>query len=145
MTTAMSHGEREAFLAGVHVGILAVDDPGHAPLTVPVWYAYEPGATVDFITRRESTKARLLRTAGACSMCVQSEKPPYSFVSVDGPVSWGEDPSDPEALRALAYRYLGAEGGEMFMTATAGDAPRNVMFRLTPERWRSADFSKEMR
>ena len=29
------------------------------------------------------------------------------------------------------------------MAATAGDAPNNVMFRLTPERWRTADFSKE--
>jgi PPOX class probable F420-dependent enzyme len=143
MTTTMSRGEREAFLAGVHVGILAVDDPGHAPLTVPVWYAYEPGATVDFITRRGSTKARLLRAAGVCSLCVQSEVPPYGFVSVDGPVSWGEDPSDPEALRALASRYLGPEGGEAFMAATAGDAPNNVLFRLTPERWRTADFSKE--
>jgi nitroimidazol reductase NimA-like FMN-containing flavoprotein (pyridoxamine 5'-phosphate oxidase superfamily) len=139
----MSRGEREAFLADVHVGILSVDDPGHGPLTVPIWYVYEPGATVDFITRRGSTKAGLLRTAGRCSLCVQSEIPPYGFVSVEGPVTWGEDPADPEALRAFAYRYLGPKDGEAYLAATAGDAPKNVMFRLTPERWRTADFSKQ--
>ena len=46
----MTTPEREAFLAGVHVGVLGVDDPGHGPLTVPVWYSYEPGGTVDVIT-----------------------------------------------------------------------------------------------
>jgi nitroimidazol reductase NimA-like FMN-containing flavoprotein (pyridoxamine 5'-phosphate oxidase superfamily) len=143
MTTTMSRGEREAFLADVHVGILSVDDPGHGPLTVPIWYVYEPGVTVDFITRRGSTKAGLLRTAGRCSLCVQSEIPPYGFVSVEGPVTWGEDPADPEALRAFAYRYLGPKDGEAYLAATAGDAPKNVMFRLTPERWRTADFSKQ--
>ena len=109
---------------------------------MPVWYAYEPGATVDFITRRGSTKARLLRTAGTCSLCAQSEVPPYGFVSVDGPVSWGRTRPIPRRS-ALAHRYLGPRGGEAFMAATAGDAPNNVMFRLTPERWRTADFSKE--
>jgi hypothetical protein len=43
----------------------------------------------------------------------------------------------------LAYRYLGPEGGEAFMAATAGNAPNNVTFRLTPERWRTAHFSKQ--
>jgi nitroimidazol reductase NimA-like FMN-containing flavoprotein (pyridoxamine 5'-phosphate oxidase superfamily) len=143
MTITMGSAEREAFLAGVHVGVLSVEDPSHGPFSVPVWYAYEPGGSVDFITRRGSTKAGLLRAAGRCSLCAQSEIPPYGFVSVEGPVSWGEDPSDPEALRALASRYLGPDGGEAFMAATAGDAPNNVMFRLAPERWRTADFSKE--
>ena len=83
MTTA----EREAFLAGVHVGILSVDDPGRGPLTVPVWYAYEPGGTVDVITGGQSVKARRLRAAGRFSLCAQIETPPYRYVSVEGPIT----------------------------------------------------------
>src|SRR3954454_13623250 len=40
---AMTQGEREAFLADVHVGLLAIDDPGRAPLTLPIWYLYRDG------------------------------------------------------------------------------------------------------
>ena len=35
---AMTKAEREAFLADVHVGVLAVDEPGRGPLALPIWY-----------------------------------------------------------------------------------------------------------
>jgi len=40
---SMSAKEREAFLAGLHVGVISIVEPGRGPLTVPIWYAYEPG------------------------------------------------------------------------------------------------------
>ena len=63
MTLTMTVAEREAFLAGLHVGIVSVDDPGRGPLSIPVWYAYEPGATVSIITGGQSVKAQRLRRA----------------------------------------------------------------------------------
>ena len=43
----MTKANREAFLAALHVGVLAVaDDSGGAPVAVPVWYRYEPGGDV---------------------------------------------------------------------------------------------------
>ncbi|HWD56602.1 MAG TPA: pyridoxamine 5'-phosphate oxidase family protein [Acidimicrobiales bacterium] len=143
MTIAMTPHEREAFLAGVHVGVLSVEDPERAPLAVPVWYAYEPGGTVDVITGRDSVKADLLRAAGRFSLCAQTEEPPYGYVSVEGPITDVVDPALPESLRALAYRYLGPEFGELYLAATKDDAPEGVMFRLAPERWRTADFTKQ--
>jgi len=143
MTFTMSPTERETFLAGVHVGVLSVDDPGHGPLTVPVWYAYEPGGTVDVVTGRDSHKARRLRAAGRFSLCAQSETPPYAYVSVAGAIADVVDPVAPEVLRAMAYRYLGQEFGDLYLAATEDDAPDQVMFRLMSERWRSADFAKQ--
>ena len=35
---AMTKAEREAFLADVHVAVLAVDEPGRGPLSLPIWY-----------------------------------------------------------------------------------------------------------
>ncbi len=139
----MTPHEREAFLAGVHVGVLSVDDPGHAPLSVPVWYAYEPGGTLDVITDRDSVKAHRLRAALRFSLCAQTEVPPYGYVSVEGPITDVLDPVHPESLQALAYRYLGPEFGDLYLAATKDDAPNSVMFRLAPERWRTADFSKQ--
>ena len=45
----MKRTKREAFLAGVHVGVLSVRQDGRRPLSVPVWYTHEPGGTVDMI------------------------------------------------------------------------------------------------
>jgi nitroimidazol reductase NimA-like FMN-containing flavoprotein (pyridoxamine 5'-phosphate oxidase superfamily) len=143
MMFAMSPTERETFVAGVHVGVLSVDDPGHGPLTVPVWYAYEPGGTVDVVTGRGSRKARCLRAAGRFSLCAQNETPPYGYVSVEGRIADIVHPVAPEVLRAMAYRYLGPEFGDLYLAATEDDAPEQAMFRLAPERWRSADYAKQ--
>jgi len=44
MSFAMNAAEREQFLAGVHVGVLGVAaGEERGPLTVPVWYDYQPG------------------------------------------------------------------------------------------------------
>ena len=43
MSLAMTRQEREGFLASVHVGIISIAEDGRGPLTVPIWYAYEPG------------------------------------------------------------------------------------------------------
>jgi PPOX class probable F420-dependent enzyme len=143
MTFAMSPTDRETFLTGVHVGVLSVEDPGHGPLIVPVWYAYEPGGTVDVITARGSVKARRLRAAGRFSLCAQDEAAPYSYVSVEGPIAEVVDPVAPGVRRAMAYRYLGREVGDLYLAATEEDAPESVMFRLAPERWRSTDYAKQ--
>jgi nitroimidazol reductase NimA-like FMN-containing flavoprotein (pyridoxamine 5'-phosphate oxidase superfamily) len=139
MTTA----EREAFLADLHVGILSVEDPGHGPLTVPVWYAYEPGGTVDIQTGGSSVKARRLRAAGRFSLCVQTETPPYSYVSVEGAIAAPERPARADELRAMAHRYLGPELGELYLVATADNADDVVVFTMAPERWRTTDYAKQ--
>jgi len=46
MSTIMTSEERQAFLAAVHVGIVSASQEGRGPLTVPVWYSYEPGGNV---------------------------------------------------------------------------------------------------
>jgi nitroimidazol reductase NimA-like FMN-containing flavoprotein (pyridoxamine 5'-phosphate oxidase superfamily) len=139
----MTRAEREAFLAGVHVGVLSVDDPGHGPLTVPVWYAYEPGGTVDVVTGGQSAKAHRLRTAGRFALCAQTEAPPYAYVSVEGPITAVEDTVSPGERRAMAHRYLGPEFGDLYLEATAADAAGSVVFRMSPERWLTTDFTKQ--
>jgi nitroimidazol reductase NimA-like FMN-containing flavoprotein (pyridoxamine 5'-phosphate oxidase superfamily) len=143
MNLTMTTTERKAFLAGVHVGVLSVEDPGRGPLTVPVWYAYEPGGTVDIITGAQSAKARCLRAAGRFSLCAQTEAAPYSYVSVEGPISADESTVSPDERRAMAYRYLGPEFGDLYLTATAEDAAQSVVFRMSPVRWLTTDFSKQ--
>src|SRR5690242_2798142 len=82
---SMTRAEREAFLADVHVGVLAIDEPGRGPTAVPIWYQYEHGDVVMGI-ERDTLKDRLLRAAGRATLTVQTESAPYKYVTVEGPV-----------------------------------------------------------
>jgi nitroimidazol reductase NimA-like FMN-containing flavoprotein (pyridoxamine 5'-phosphate oxidase superfamily) len=138
----MSAAEREEFLAGVHVGVLsaAAGKTGRT-LAVPVWYSYEPGGLLTVLTGRRSRKAAAMRAAGRFGLCVQDDSPPYRYVSVEGPVV-GEEELDPAERLAMARRYLGAAGGDRYVTDNPDAQRENVAFRMLPEHWLSQDQGK---
>jgi PPOX class probable F420-dependent enzyme len=142
MSLVMSRAEREAFLAETHVGIVSIHEEGRGPLSVPVWYRYEPGGEVRFATGDTSRKARLIKRAGRVSLCVQTETPPYLYVSVEGPTTIAKVDFERD-IREMALRYLGPRMGEAYLAATYPNATSTeVLVRLSPERWWSADFRK---
>ncbi len=142
MSLAMTKAERETFLAAQRVGIVSVTEPGRGPLTLPIWYAYEPGGEVRFMTGAHSHKAALMRKAGRVSLCVQTETPPYQYVSVEGPITIGEPDFERDA-RPMAYRYLGQQLGDWYLQSTAEERARGtILVRLKPERWLTTDYNK---
>ncbi|MEU5049362.1 pyridoxamine 5'-phosphate oxidase family protein [Streptomyces sp. NPDC021096] len=144
MLPSMPRPDRERFLAEPRVGVLGVTDSrggDRAPLIVPVWYGYEPGGDVIVQMGRETIKARLLRAAGRFSLCAQDEGRPYRYVSVEGPVTAIEDPVDPAVREALTRRYLDPEEADAYLAATSGQLEEDVVFRMRPQHWRTADFA----
>lgn len=137
MPVAMSPEEREAFLAEPHVGVLAVADADGPPLLSPVWYTYAPGGPVTVLTGQRTRKAALMRKAGQVSMCVQSEAPPYSYVTVEGPLVEVDGRVDANERRALARRYLGPELGDRYVATNDAEAAGIAVYRFAPERWRT--------
>jgi nitroimidazol reductase NimA-like FMN-containing flavoprotein (pyridoxamine 5'-phosphate oxidase superfamily) len=135
----MTHDEREAFLADLHVGILAVDEPGRGPLSLPIWYIYRDGV-VEIGMDRDSLKARLLRASGRATLTVQDEAPPYKYVSVEGPVEIV--PSARDTLE-MASRYLGDELGKWYADSNP-TTESSVVALLRPEHWRTQDFGKAL-
>jgi hypothetical protein len=91
-------------------------DTSGSPLAMPVWYTYEPGGTVNVITGRGTRKAMAIRAAGRFSLCAQDERPPYKYVTVEGPVVVVEDATEDER-RDLARGYLGPEDGGAYVAA----------------------------
>ena len=133
----MSKATREAFLADVHVGVFCVNRPEAAPLATPVWYLYEPGGDVRVIVGATSQKADLVRAAGMASLCAQSEAMPYRFVTVEGKAIL-EGGADDIAFE-MAARYLGENGAKAYVDQMNG--VESVVARITPERWRTQDYS----
>ena len=145
MSLSMTKKEREAFLADVHVGIISISEEGRGPLTVPIWYAYDAGGDLRIMTGRESRKGRLLARAGRFSLCVQTETPPYKYVSVEGAIVSSVAADIERDLRPLARRYLGEKIGDRYVEETRNLPTHNdnVLIRMRPERWLTTDYSKE--
>ena len=141
----MTKQERESFLADLHVGIISVAEEGRGPLTVPIWYSYEPGGEVRVVTGGTSRKAQLLRTARRFSLCAQTETPPYKYVSVEGPIVAIEPANLERDRRPLAHRYFGVQAGDRYVERTRVETVENVLVRMRPERWLTVDYGKVLR
>lgn len=141
MSLAMTHEEREAFLAGVHVGVLSIEEPGRAPLSAPVWYDYAPDKGLWFVTEASSRKGRALEAAGRCTLVAQSEEAPsYKYVSVSGAIVDVRPSDDEEHRRPMARRYLGRELGDLYVKSVSGEG--NLVYTMRPERWLTLDYTK---
>jgi nitroimidazol reductase NimA-like FMN-containing flavoprotein (pyridoxamine 5'-phosphate oxidase superfamily) len=138
----MTKQERERFLADLHVGIVSVAEEGRGPLTVPIWYSYEPGGEVRVVTGGTSRKAQLLRTARRFSLCAQTDAPPYKYVSVEGPIVAIEPANLERDRRPLAHRYFGVQAGDRYVERTRVETVENVLVRMRPERWFTVDYGK---
>ncbi len=141
MSTKMTKDERETFLAGVHVAVIGISDEGRGPLTVPVWYWYEPGGDIWFETQPDSRKGKLLHSGKRISFCAQDEKPPYAYLSVEGPII--EIATNDRELHeiTMAIRYLGEQAGREYIASLAPAEWKRYIMR--PERWLTFDGSKD--
>ncbi|WP_221348135.1 pyridoxamine 5'-phosphate oxidase family protein [Streptomyces beigongshangae] len=137
---ALTREEREQFLAEPHIAALAVDaGAGRAPLTVPIWYQYEPGGLVWILTGRDSRKNELISAAGRFSLMVERVEPTIRYVSLEGPVV-GSAPATREQLHEISARYLPAEKVEAYVDFSWKEHGDTVVIRMRPERWVSSDL-----
>ena len=140
MSLTMSSSERESFLSALHVGIISIPRAAKGPLTVPIWYDYQPGGEVWVITDTDSLKGKLLANVSRISLCAHSETASYQYVSVEGPFT--TRPSSQEALLAMAIRYLGEEQGQVYAENSAGGGEGSIIVSIAPETWFSVDYNK---
>jgi PPOX class probable F420-dependent enzyme len=134
----MTEAEWKAFLlAERHTGKLATTRKDGRPHVAPVWYDLDDDGTVVFTTGAETLKGKTLRRDPRACLCVDDERPPFSFVTLEGPV---ELSADMDQLRhwatILGGRYMGEETAEDFGERNA--VPGELLARLRPEKVTSA-------
>jgi len=140
MSLTMSAIDRERFLSDLHVGIISIPRAAKGPLTVPIWYDYEPGGEVWVITDSDSIKGKLLTKASRISLCAQTETAPYQYVSIEGPFT--TRPATQEELLAMAIRYLGEKQGQAYAENSSGGGEGSIIVSIAPETWFSVDYNK---
>ncbi|MGP4044170.1 pyridoxamine 5'-phosphate oxidase family protein [Streptomyces sp. 2A115] len=137
---ALTREEREQFLSEPHVAAFAVDGgAGRAPLTVPIWYQYEPGGIVWILTGLDSRKNQRIGAAGRFSLMIDRLEPTIRYVSVEGPVI-DTAPATREHLHELAARYLPAGKVDGYVDFAWKEHGEQVIVRMRPEHWLSSDL-----
>jgi hypothetical protein len=131
----MEEAEVRAFLAGppVHTGKLATVRADGRPHVAPVWYVVDDDGTIVFNTGESTVKGRNLRRDPRASLCVDDERPPFSFVVVEGIVELSDDLDDlREWATKIGGRYMGDDRAEEYgeRNGVAGE----LVARLRPER-----------
>lgn len=133
MAERMSQSEWRAFVSeGTRTAKLATTTARGQPHVVPIWFVLDDATgDVIFTCDGHSLKARALRRDPRVAICIDDDKPPYSFVEIRGSVSLSENIDEmlPWTTR-IAGRYMGAEQADAFgqRNAVAGE----LLVRLTP-------------
>lgn len=91
------------------------------------------------IVAADSRKGKLLAVGQRVSLVAQREALPYSYVSVEGPVTGVSAVTFDEQL-SMAQRYLGEKQGRQY--AEAANIEKEIGVRVLPERWLAVDYAK---
>jgi PPOX class probable F420-dependent enzyme len=130
---SMSREEWRAFLlAGPRTAKAATVRPDGRPHIAPVWFDLD-GDDVIFTTWHTTVKARDLQRDPRISLCVDDERPPFSFVAIEGAARLSDDPDEVRAWATrIAGRYMGAMRAKAY--GARNSVPGELLVRVTPTR-----------
>ncbi|HKE73217.1 MAG TPA: PPOX class F420-dependent oxidoreductase [Acidimicrobiales bacterium] len=130
----MEPDEIAAFLrAPVRTASVATTRVDGRPHVAPVWFDVEDDGTIVFNTGADTVKGRAIRRTGKVALCVQDDRPPFSFVVIEGDAAWSDEPGDLRAVAArIGGRYMGADRAEEY--GARNGVPGELVVRVTPTR-----------
>ncbi|MER7152047.1 PPOX class F420-dependent oxidoreductase [Streptomyces lydicus] len=130
MAHKMTKDEWQRFLSeGTRTGKLATVRADGGPHVAPVWFLLD-GDQLVFNTGTETVKGRNLARDGRVALCVDDERPPFSFVVVQGTAEISDDlPEVRHWATRIAARYMGEDRAEEY--GARNGVPGEVVVRLT--------------
>jgi len=129
----MSEEEWKAFLSAepARTGKLATTRKDGRPHVAPIWYDLDGDGTLVFTTGAETLKGRSIRRDPRVALCVDDDRPPFSFVIIEGTVEISDDLDEMLVWATrIGARYMGAETGDAFGRRNA--VPGELLVRLRP-------------
>jgi len=117
---------------GTRTGKLATVNKDGSPHVVPIWFLVE-GENIVFSTGLGSVKYKNMERDPRVGISVDEEKDLYSFVKIDGTVSFSTDENDRLSWATkIAARYMGKENAEAYGKRNSG--PDEVVVTIKPHR-----------
>ena len=97
-----------------------------SPHVVPVWIDLD-GDDVIFMTSMDSIKGKAILRDGRVALCLDDDRPPFSFVTLTGTTTTSTDADELIAWATrIGGRYMGAENAEAYGRRN-GVAPEMVV------------------
>ncbi|MFD0436779.1 PPOX class F420-dependent oxidoreductase [Streptomyces chartreusis] len=117
----VSHGTRTAKLSTVRAD--------GSPHVTPIWFVLD-GDELVFNTGSSSVKGRNLVRDGRVALCVDDDRPPYSFVVIQGRARVSEDLDELKHWASrIGARYMSEEHAEEF--GARNGVPGELLVRVT--------------
>ncbi|MFJ2645742.1 PPOX class F420-dependent oxidoreductase [Streptomyces sp. NPDC087420] len=131
MASHMSKDQWQAFVSeGTRTGKLCTVRADGSPHVAPIWFVLD-GDDLIFNTGKETVKGRNLRRDNRVALCVDDERPPFSFVVIEGRAELSEDPEKLlEWAVRLGARYMGEELAQQVGERNAGPGELLVRVRI---------------
>lgn len=131
MTSKLTARDIAFLTEGTRTGKLGFTAADGRPLVVPIWFIINDDGDIVFNTGSDTAKGRALARDPRTVLVVDDERPPYSFVQVQGTVTLSEDPAELLASATkIAARYMGADRAEEY--GRRNGVPGELLVRLTP-------------
>ncbi|MEU6399161.1 PPOX class F420-dependent oxidoreductase [Streptomyces cinnamoneus] len=136
MAKKMTQEEWRAFVShSTRTGKLSTVREDGSPHVAPIWFALD-GDSFVFNTGKDTVKGRNLARDGRVALCVDDDRPPFSYVVLQGraEISGYADDADGMLVWAtrIAARYMGEEAAEAFGRRNA--VPSELLVRVPIEK-----------
>lgn len=131
MSTQTLTPEIRAFLsASTRTGKLATVRADGRPHIAPIWFMLDGDAIV-FNTGEGTVKMKNIQRDPRVSLCVDDERPPFSFAIIEGTATVSDDMQElKRTATQIAARYMGEQLAEQYGTRNA--VPGELVVRVTP-------------
>ncbi|MFD9305371.1 PPOX class F420-dependent oxidoreductase [Streptomyces sp. NPDC060048] len=140
MVKKMTQEEWREFVShATRTGKLSTVREDGSPHITPIWFVLD-GDSFVFTTGKDTVKGRNLARDGRVALCVDDDRPPFSYVVLQGRAGIGEHADGPEEMLAWATRigarYMGPERAEAFGRRNA--VPGELLVRVSVDKVVSA-------
>lgn len=111
----MTEDEWQAFISeGTRTGKLSTIREDGGPHVVPVWFLLD-GSDLVFTAEDRTVKSQNLLRDNRAALCVDDERPPFSYAVLRGSAEISEDPGQLLTWATnIAARYMGQDLAEEF-------------------------------
>nr|WP_245205743.1 PPOX class F420-dependent oxidoreductase [Kitasatospora sp. RG8] len=129
----MTEAEWRAFLAaGTRTAKIATTRADGRPHVAPVWFLLD-GDEIVFNTGANTVKGRTLARDGRVMLCVDDERPPFSYVLVQGTANLSDDLAEVRTWATrIAARYMGEDLAEQY--GARNGVPGELLVRVKIEK-----------
>ncbi|MGY0064870.1 PPOX class F420-dependent oxidoreductase [Streptomyces sp. LZ34] len=133
MAQKMTKDQWQKFLSeGTRTAKLSTVRADGSPHLAPVWFLLD-GDDVVFNTGEDTVKGRNMARDGRVSLCVDDDRPPFSFVTLQGRAEFSDRLEEVrDWATRIAARYMGEDRAEQY--GARNGVPGELLVRVRIEK-----------